>query len=99
MISNFVGHDFLLILNELNHVAPSQEKRTKGWMTHPCITANKNQLTGFHFFSSALEVSRWKNRLDFSNSIKNDYIKQRPQSAERSCSTAPKYAPMCLAES
>lgn len=56
MLSNFVGHDFLLILNELNHVAPSQEKRTKGWMTHPCITANKNQLMVFIFFS-ALEAS------------------------------------------
>lgn len=50
MISNFVVHDFLLILNELNHVAPSQEKRTKGWMTHPCITANKNHLTGSLLF-------------------------------------------------
>lgn len=41
MISNFAVRDFLLILDELNHISSLQEKRTKGWMTDPCKIRKK----------------------------------------------------------
>lgn len=44
MISSSVRHGFLLILSELNHVTPLQEKTTGGWRIGPCKTSNNNWL-------------------------------------------------------